>query len=92
MYFSISPFFLSFLNGTLDAAVAGEAGGELEVKAAGGDTAVGSAAAAAAATGTLASTTADIVRGGGGGLRISLEEGSSVSGSDERQLSRRECF
>lgn len=49
--FRHSPFFFSFLNGTLD--VAGEVGGVLEVEAV-------DAMPASAGTGTLISTSADM--------------------------------
>lgn len=48
-----SPFFFSFLKGTLD--VTGEVGGVLEVEAVGGDVKLGSAG-----IGTLFSTSADM--------------------------------
>lgn len=50
-----SPFFFSFLNGTLDVAVAGEAGGVLEVEPVDGEETPGSAG-----TGALLATSADM--------------------------------
>lgn len=54
--FRHSLFFFSFLNGTLDVVVAGEAGGVLEVETVDGDAMLVSAGA-----GLLFSTTADMV-------------------------------